>query len=200
VKDYNEVRALGGKGSKERTAEQTQIARFWEETRPLVYHPVLRSVALMPGRTVAQNAHLYAVATMAMDDALIAVFDAKYHYHFWRPITAIRIGGGNTATEREAGWTPFIVTPMHPEYPCAHCVESGALGAVIEAEVGKATMPVLWSTSPTADGARREWRNVAEFMEEVKMARIYDGVHYRNSGNVGIELGQKVGRFAAEKF
>jgi len=200
--DLREVKALGGKTSTARTAEQTEIARFWEETRPLVYHPVVRSVASMPGRTVSQNARLYAAATMAVDDALIAVFDAKYAYNFWRPITAIRNEhtAGRSKVAADLGWAPFINTPMHPEYPCAHCVSSGAVGAVLMAELAGAPAPRLSSSSPTANGATREWRSVADFMEEVKMARIYDGVHYRNSTNVGNELGMKVGGLVQEKF
>ena len=199
ARDYHEVMQLGAKTGSTRTPQQTEIAMFWEETRPLVYHPVIRSVALQPGRTIDQNARLYAAATMAMDDALIAVFDAKYTYNFWRPVTAIRNGGGAKSLKVDTGWAPFINTPMHPEYPCAHCVESGAVAAVLEAEVG--TGPVaLSSTSPTANGAKREWRSVGEFAEEVQMARIYDGVHYRNSAEVGSDLGRKVGRVAVEKI
>ena len=202
ARDYNEVKMLGGKASKQRTAEQTEIARFWEETRPLVYHPVVRSVASIPGRTVSQNARLYAAATMAADDALIAVFDAKYAYNFWRPVTAIRNGQmmKSSAMAAEPGWTPFINTPMHPEYPCAHCVASGAIGAVLTAELGSAPTPRLSSSSPTAGGKIREWASVGDFMEEVKVARIYDGVHYRNSSEVGNELGMKVGTLVTQKF
>lgn len=200
LRDYNEVKSLGAKNSTTRTAEQTAIARFWEETRPLLYHPILRPVAMLPGRSVAQNAHLYAAAAMAIDDALIAVFDAKYAYQFWRPVTAIRNGGGNASLMQEAGWTPFITTPMHPEYPCAHCVSSGAIAAVIAAELGSSSLPVLSSSSPTADGAVRQWRSLDEFTEEVQAARIYDGVHYRNSAQVGTALGQRVGKLVAEKF
>ena len=103
ARDYNEIKALGGKDSTRRTAEQTEIARFWESTMPTIYHGVVRSVATVPGREVTQNARLFAAVTQAMDDALIAVFDAKYHYNFWRPITAIRNGDidGNDATERD---------------------------------------------------------------------------------------------------
>jgi hypothetical protein len=133
---------------------------------------------------------------------LIAVFDAKYAYNFWRPITAIRNGelSGNKAVVTEAGWTPLITTPMHPEYPCAHCVSSGAIGAVLIAELGSTPAPRLSSSSPTLDGKAREWKSVAEFMEEVKMARIYDGVHYRTSTVVGNDLGMKVGKLVTEQF
>src|SRR5207244_2658537 len=126
ARDYNEIKALGAKHSTQRTAAQTDIARFWETTGPAIYLPVVWSVATTPGREITQNARLLAVATQAMDDAIIAVMDAKYHYNFWRPITAIRNGDldGNDATEQEASWVPFIDTPMHPEYPCAHCILS----------------------------------------------------------------------------
>jgi hypothetical protein len=201
-KDFHEVKALGGKTSATRTPEQTAIAQFWEETRPLVYYPVLKSVAMMPGRTVTQNARLYAAAGMAMDDALIAVFDAKYHYNFWRPVTAARMEhtAGKTKVAADLGWTPFISTPMHPEYPCAHCVVSGSMGAVLQAELGSTPAPVMSAASPTANGATREWKTVPAFMEEVKMARIYDGVHYRNSTVVGNDIGMKVGDLVQKRF
>ena len=201
-KDFLEVKSLGAKNSTARTAEQTEIARFWEETRPLIYHPVVRSVANMPGRTVAQNARLYAAATMAIDDALIAVFDAKYTYNFWRPITAARNEhmAGKTKVSADLGWSPFINTPMHPEYPCAHCVSSGALGAVLDAELAGKPMPTLSSSSPAANGAVREWKSIGDFMDEVSMARIYDGVHYRYSTVVGNDMGMKVGALVMQKF
>ena len=200
AKDLQEVRMLGGKTGSQRSKEQTDIAQFWEETRPLVYHPIVRSVANMPGRSVYDNARLLGAASIAADDALIAVFDAKYAYNFWRPVTAIRNGHMTPGGKAEAGWTPFVNTPMHPEYPCAHCVLSGSIGAVLEAELGTAPAPRLSAKSPTAGDAMREWTTVAAFMDEVRMARIYDGVHYRNSTVVGNELGRKVGALAAEKF
>ena len=92
ARDYNEIKALGAKNSARRTVEQTEIARFWEATGPAIYFQVARSVAEAPGRHITQNARLLAIVGQAMDDALIAVFDAKYHYEFWRPITAIRNG------------------------------------------------------------------------------------------------------------
>lgn len=202
ARDLQEVRTLGGKNSTARTAAQTDIARFWEDTRPMIYYPVLKAVSQMPGRTVAQNARLYAATGMAIDDALIAVFDAKYAYNFWRPITAIRVehlaGGGKTVAD--PGWTPFIATPMHPEYPCAHCVVSGAMGAVLRDEMRGQPMPRLSSSSPTLPGAVREWDSVDAFMAEVRMARIYDGVHYRTSTEVGNQLGMTVGALVQQRF
>ena len=197
ARDYNEIKALGAKNSTQRTPEQTAIARFWEATAPAVYWPVARSVATAPGRNVTENARLLAVAAMAMDDALIAVFDAKYAYNLWRPITAIRNSEGDA---RDPSWTPFIDTPMHPEYPCAHCIVSGALGAVLTAEIGAGPAPMLSSASPTAAGAVRTWTSVDDFVQEVAVARIYDGVHYRNSTEVGTAMGKKIGELAARRL
>ena len=201
MRDYSEIKAIGSKNSTVRTAEQTAIAKFWEATAPTVYWPVARSVAGQPGRDVTENARLFAVAAMAMDDALIAVFDAKYTYNFWRPVTAIRNGhDGNDATTREPGWTPFIDTPMHPEYPCAHCIVSSALGAVLAAEIGTGPSPTLSSSSATAQNAVRTWATVHDFTQEVAVARIYDGVHYRNSTVVGSMMGKQIGELAAQTF
>jgi len=202
VRDYNEVKALGGKNSVRRSVEQTAIASFWEATLPPIYHGVVRSVATVDGREVTQNARLFAAVAQATDDALIAVFEAKYHYAFWRPITAIRDGDidGNDATERDASWTPFIDTPMHPEYPCAHCIVAAAVGTVLQAEIGGGAMPILSTTSPTAKGVTRRWATTDDFMLEVANARIYDGVHYRNSTEVGTAMGRQIGEMAVAKY
>ena len=129
---------LGGKKSTVRTAEQTDIARFWTVVGPASWDPVLRAVAAAPGRTLLQNARLFALAEMAAADAYIAVFDAKYTYNLWRPITAIRNGDtyGGGAMPRVSDWEPLVDTPLHPEYPCAHCITSAAIAAVLEAELG----------------------------------------------------------------
>jgi hypothetical protein len=202
AKDYNEIKAIGEKGSTTRTPEQTAIAQFWEVTTPTIYHGVVRSVAAAPGRNVTQNARLFAAATQAADDAVIAVMDAKYQYSFWRPVTAIRNGDndGNDATERVANWAPLIDTPMHPEYPCAHCILAGSLGGVLQAELGKGAVPTLATTSSAAKGAQRTWKTVDEFVQEVANARVYAGVHFRSSTVVGVTMGKQIGALAAAKF
>ncbi|SEO66071.1 vanadium-dependent haloperoxidase [Nitrosovibrio sp. Nv6] len=202
ARDYNEVKTLGSKHSTRRSAKQTAIAHFWEEVMPPIYHGIVRSVADVPGREITQNARLFAMVTQASNDALIAVFDAKYHYGFWRPVTAIRNGDidGNDATERDPSWLPFIDTPMHPEYPCAHCIVSGAVGAVLQAEIGVGPTPLLTTTSHAAGGVARSWTGIDEFIQEVANARIYDGVHYRNSAEVGTAMGKQIGELAATKY
>jgi hypothetical protein len=199
ARDFEETKAFGGRESR-RSAEQTEIARFWDYSLPPIYHGVVRSVALMPGRDVAANARLFATAAQAMDDALIAVFDAKYHYRFWRPVTAIRNADldGHDATVRDAAWVPLLDTPMHPEYPSGHSILAGAVGAVLQAEVG--TAPVrLTTSSPTAKGATRQWSRIDDFMREVAMARVWGGLHFRSTNETSLVMGRAIGELAVEK-
>jgi hypothetical protein len=199
ARDYNEIKALGSKNSARRTADQTETARFWEYSLPPIYTGVVRSVAQQPGRDAARNARLYAAATQAMDDALISVFDAKYHYNFWRPVTAIRNGDadGHDGTARDASWAPMIDNPMHPEYPSGHSILAGAVAAVVKADVGSGAMPVLSTTSPTAKGATRRWSQAEDFVREVSDARVYEGVHFRFSVDTGAAMGRRIGELAA---
>lgn len=201
-RDYQEVRTLGARDGSTRTPDQTAIARFWEGTLPTVYHGVVRSVTSQPGRDVTRNARLFMAVTQAMDDALIAVFDAKYHYNFWRPITAIRNGDQdrNDATSPDTTWLPLIDTPMHPEYPCAHCILAATVATVITADVDGDPMPTLTTTSDVVKGVSRSWAAPEDLIREVALARIYDGVHYRNSTEVGVEMGRSIGRLAATKY
>jgi len=202
ARDYNEIKALGERTSTTRSPEQTAIARFWEYTLPPIYHGVVRSVASAAGREVTRNARLFAAITQATDDAMIAVFDAKYHYSFWRPITAIRNGDldDNDATERAASWVPLVETPMHPEYPCAHCIVAAAVGTVLLAEIGASAAPALTTSSPAANGAVRTWKTVDAFMAEVANARIYAGVHFRSSTEAGAAMGRQIGGLAVAKY
>lgn len=202
ARDYEEVRLFGARQSARRSAEQTEIARFWEYSMPAIYHGVLRSVALAPGRDAARNARLYAAAAQAMDDALISVFDAKYRYNFWRPVTAIRNGDadGHDATAREPAWAPLIDNPLHPEYPSAHSILASAVGTVIDAEAGGAATPMLSTASPTAGGATRRWAGTEDFIREVADARVWEGVHYRFSTEVGVAMGRQVGQLVAAKM
>ena len=201
ARDYQEIKVLGGKNDARRTSEQTAVARFWESTAPHLYHGLARSVAESPGREVTDNARVFAAVSQATDDALIAVFDAKYHYGFWRPVTAIRNGDndGNDATERDPAWTPFIETPLHPEYPCAHCIVAAAVGAVLEAEVAPGQMPPLRTASPSAGGSTRTWTRVEDLVREVSNARVWDGVHFRTSTEVGADMGKRIGALTAAK-
>lgn len=201
AKDYNEVKRMGAKAGSGRSAEQTDIARFWELTGAATYNPLVRHVAAAQRLGVTENARLYALVSMAAADALIAVFDAKYTYNFWRPVTAIRNGDihGNPAIERDAAWEPFIATPMHPEYPCAHCITQAAAAGVLEHFSGDA-IPAVKLTSTTAPGVSRSFTKLSDYVNEVIDARVYDGVHYRKSGEVGADMGRKIADYTVRNY
>lgn len=196
ARDYNEIKELGARASQKRTAEQTEVARFWTATGVVSWNPVVRSLAGAKPRTLVENARLFALVNMAASDAFVAVFDAKYAFQFWRPVTAIRNGeaDGNDATAPDPGWLPFVDTPMHPEYPCAHCISAGAVGAVLEAEFGTGRVGPIAMGSPTAPGVTRRWERIADYVTEVDHARIWGGIHYRNSTEVGERMGREIGR------
>lgn len=197
--DFNEIKAVGGRDSAQRKPAETSAARFWDYSLPAIYHGVVRSVAAQPGRDVLANARLFAVAAQAMDDALIATFEAKYTYNRWRPVTAIRNGDidGRDDTQRDASWAPLIETPMHPEYPCAHCVLAAAVAEVVKAETGSARVELSTSSATSTDGIHK-WADADAFASEVALARIAGGVHFRSSTEAGLELGRRVGRWTLD--
>jgi PAP2 superfamily len=200
ARDFNEVKDFGGRNSTRRSAEQTEAARFWDYSLPAIYHGVVRSVATQPGRDLAANARLFATVAQAMDDALIAVFDAKYHYNFWRPVTAIRNADqdGHDATAREANWASLIDAPLHPEYPSGHSILAAAVATVIKAEANGGALPVLSTASPTSvtKGAVRRWISADDFVREVSDARIHGGIHFRSATDAGEAMGRRIGEIA----
>jgi len=195
--DYNEIKDYGAKNSTKRSAEETETARFWLMVGPPAYHPLARQLVLAREMSVVDSARVMALFSVAICDSYIAVFDAKYHYEFWRPVTAIRNGefDGNPSTAPELSWQPIDVTPMHPEYPCAHCINSGAAIAVLESVLGSADIPAVTMTSATAPGVVHRWTNLEAFADEVARARIWAGFHYRFSTRVGSDMGHKIGRY-----
>ena len=197
ARDYNETRELGSISSTQRSAWQTETAHFWVLVGTPAWNQVARSLAAARPQPLVESARLFAHINIAIADAFLAVFDAKYHYNFWRPITAIRNGDqdGNAATERDAGWTPVIETPLHPEYPCAHCTVDGAAGAVLKSVFGAGQVPAFTLTSADMPGVTRRYTSIRQLEDEVSMARIWGGVHFRTSIEVGYALGKQVGGY-----
>jgi hypothetical protein len=197
TRDLNEIREIGSNTSARRSAEQTTIARFWFFTGPRTYNTIVRQIAANRKMDLVDCARLYALTSIAGADAFIAVFEAKYAYNFWRPVTAIRNADltSNPATPREASWQPLGVTPMHPEYPCAHCITASAVSTVLQHVVGN-EIDEITLTSPTAAGVTRKWTRLQDYSDEVSSARIYAGFHYRFSTEAGKEMGKKIGDLA----
>jgi len=189
-----------GKTSTTRTPQQTETARLWLYTGPSTFMPIAVQLSKAKPLSVAENARLFALLSMATHDAIGAVLEAKYHYEFWRPVTAIRNGDidGNEKTERDASWEPIGPTPMHPEYPCAHCIVAHAAGTVMQAFFGTGTVPEFTLTTPTAPGVTHRWTRIADYMEEPSNARVWSGIHYRFSTKVGAEMGRKIAAYTLQ--
>jgi hypothetical protein len=198
--DFNEIRVYGAQKSAQRTEQQTETARFWLVAGPIAYHPFLRQLAIAKQLSVVESARFMALGAFALNDAMIAVLEAKYHYNFWRPVTAIRNADndGNAATDREASWVPIAETPLHPEYPCAHCTVSGSVAGVVKAAYGTDDIPEIAITSPSLPGVTHRWTNMTAFTDEVANARIWAGFHYRFSTRVGTKLGRQVGEYVVK--
>ena len=194
TRDFNEIRELGALDSATRTAEQTTAAKFWLLTGARTWNPLVAQVAMHRRMDLLDCARLFALTSMAGMDAYVAVFEAKYHYNFWRPVTAVRNADttGNPATPRDASWLPLSDTPMHPEYPCAHCITAAAVAAVLHGVVGD-DIGDLSMTSPTAAGVTRRWTTLRAYEEEVSNARIWAGFHYRFSTEAARDMGRKIG-------
>jgi hypothetical protein len=199
AKDYDEVKRLGGKDSKERTPHQTLMARY-RITPNLI--PAYRLTADAPGRSPVQNARMFAILGMLSDDTVMAVSDAKFHYNFWRPITAIRNGDkdGNEATAPEAAWEPLITTPNHPEYPCGHCITAAAYAEFMTHESGNTSpLGVRVASRSISLAAIQALPNWDEWAKEVSFSRTLGGVHYRFSNEAGEVMGRKIAQMAMAK-
>jgi len=197
ARDVNETREWGGVNSQRRSAWQTETARFWEQLGPPAWNQVARGLSASRPMALAARARWFALMNVAMFDAYLAVFDTKYYYNFWRPITAIRNGDQdrNDATQRDPAWRPLIETPPHPEYPCAHCAADGAAGTVLKAAFGAGTLPRFTVRFAAMPQVVRDYDSIGQLQAEIAMARIWGGVHYRNSNEVGEALGEKIGDY-----
>lgn len=199
TRDYEEVRRLGSRTSSERTPYQTLVARY---RQAFDVTPTLREVAETPGRTAVQNARMFAIYQMAFDDAALAMVAAKFHYNYWRPITAIRNGAedGNDATQPDPAWVPLLPTPNFPEYPCGHCTVSGAIAEVMTAETGPRPRGGVRVSSLAAPlSAVQVLPSWDAWAHEVNDSRMYGGVHYRFSNEAGETIGRRAARMVLER-
>jgi len=196
ARDLNEVQAYGARTSTVRTASQTDVARFWTANALTFNNAVVRQITTSQGFDAAETARALALGVMVDADADIACFDAKYHYSFWRPYTAIRNADtdGNPATTADPDWLPLFPTPNHPEYPAAHTCSSAA-DALLYADLLGTSRLNLGITSP-ATGTTHFFATTDDLNDEVISARVWAGLHYRNSGEVGARLGTAVARVA----
>jgi PAP2 superfamily len=194
--DFNETKLIGSSSSATRTADQTAFARFWQAGNPAnFWDPVAISLAAKDHFSLLQNARLLAQVNLAMSDALIGCWDAKYSYVFWRPITAIRLADAdnNPDTVPDPQWTPLIPTPPFPEYPSAHsCASSAAVRVLLHYFGDKNPITIATDALP---GETRSFPSLSAALDEVIDARVFGGIHFRNSCIVGQVLGNAVGQY-----
>jgi hypothetical protein len=193
ARDYNETKSLGGTRSTQRTPEQSETVRFWSQPNlGLAWHQSTRQLVAARKLDLADCARLFALLSMGHANTFIVDWDAKFHYNFWRPVTAIRNGDmdGNDATERDAGWQPANATPMHPEYPSQAAIVAGVASAVLAAVLREpAPGPVTVADSANAK-ITRVFATTAALAEEQRMVRIWGGIHFRSS----LEASDRMGR------
>ncbi len=195
--DFNQVKELGRVDSTTRTADQTTEARFWTDHDIRQWNDGMLNLAAARGLGLVQTARMLAMAHVAGGDAMIACFDAKYHYWFWRPYQAIPLAAtdGNPATLADPAWLPLATTPNFPEYPSAHACHSGAVVAALDAFFGTDKVP--FSLDSRATGTTEAYRRLHDVVKDVDRARVLVGFHFRSSDLVGSNLGRTVGRFVA---
>ncbi len=213
AKDFNEVKSLGGDGilSNARTPEQTEIAFFWVESSPLAWNRLARDVSAQRHLTLHENARLFGLLTLAMADGYIGSWEGKYHYNFWRPVTAIHLADtdGNPDTEGDPTWTPSLgfTYPM-PDHDSAHSVEGGAAAEVLKQFFGTDDIAFTACSLTLPAGSKcsdpspklRSFSSFSQAAAENGLSRILVGIHFRRAVNEGIEHGRKIGRRAANLY
>jgi hypothetical protein len=195
ARDYNETRTLGGAKSTARTPAQTDAVKFWTQANlGPAWQAAARQLSAAKEVGLAENARLFALLNMGVANTFITDWDAKFTYNFWRPVTAIRNGDmdGNDATERDPAWTPLNDTPMHPEYPSQAAIISGVAVGVLESMFGP-NPAIPFTTADLFDpNLKRQFNNIAELDKEHRNVRIWGGIHFRNSLDVGYDMGRKI--------
>ncbi len=201
--DFNQVKDLGRIDSTTRTPDQTNEARFWTDHDIRQWNDGLLELAHDQGLDLVQSARMLAMAHVAGGDAMIACFDAKYHYWFWRPYQAIHLADtdGNADTVADTTWQPLAATPNFPEYPSAHACHSTAVVEALDAFFGTDNVSLtLTSRAPGVTERTRTYRRLHDVVKDVDWARVLVGFHFRNSDLQGSALGRKVGRYVADHY
>ena len=199
-KAYDEIKAVGEINSTMRPKDRADVANYYALTPPTqVFDLAVQQVTIAQKRSLSENARAFALINMAISDALVAVFDTKYFYVFWRPVTAIRAGDidGNPNTESDVNWTPFITTPPFPGYASAHAAGCGAARKISELLFGAGGHAITLS-NPALVGVVLHYTTFHDLTEDVDDARVYGGIHFRFEQREGGRLGRQVGKYTIE--
>ncbi len=199
TRDYDEVQRLGCDGCAARSTTQTEIAKFWVESSPAAWNRIARTIADQENLSAHETARLFALLQLGQFDAYTTSLESKYHYRFWRPVSAVELAttDGNDATATTAGWQVLVFpTPPIPEYPSAHATAGGSAAAIIESVVRGRIGPFS-TTSTSLPGATRHFGSVAQAARENADSRVYVGYHFRHATDVGLLQGWAVGWYVA---
>jgi hypothetical protein len=200
VAAFDEVKSLGAVNSTTRTADQTQVAQFWNPPIWIAWNNIAQTAALARHDTLLQNARLFALLNLTLADSVIAFYDAKYTYHFWRPVSAIRAADtGNPALVGDPTWTPLASTAQDPSYPGAHAVVSAAAASVLDSAFGGDRFSFS-AQSSALPGVERSFPSFSAAAKEATLSRIYAGQHFRTDENAGQQLGRKVAAYVLGKL
>jgi PAP2 superfamily protein len=197
--DFNEIKVMGRNSSASRSTDETDYALFWNPGNPPEFwDPVATGLAEKHHFSLLQTAHLLAHVNLAMSDAIIGCWDAKYAYVSWRPITAIQLADtdGNPETLADPAWTPLLVTPPFPGYPSAHSCASSAAARVLSHYFGEHT--AITVTNDALPGQMRVFSSFSAALEEIVNARVFGGIHFRTDCNAGQALGTSVGEYVVK--
>lgn len=198
ARDYNETKDFGGARSTQRTPAQTDAVKFWSQANLMLsWHQAARQLAVAREMNLADCSRIFALVTLGIANTFIVDWDAKFHYNYWRPITAIRNGDqdNNPATERDAGWTPLNATPMHPEYPSQAAIIAGTASALLAQATGDRSAGPLTFVDSADPKLTRTLAGLGPLAEEQRLVRIWGGIHFRNS----LEVSERMGRALAEQ-
>jgi PAP2 superfamily/Vanadium chloroperoxidase N-terminal domain len=198
ARDYNELKRIGGKSSTERTAAQTEIAKYWYESSPQGWSRIARVVSAQRGLDHWDTARLLALVNASIADGYIAGADTRYFYNFWRPITAIRAGDTdeNDATAPDLRWESFMNTPPLPDYPSTHSVAGGAAAAVLARVFGTDQVSFSMTSGPPFAEITRSFTSFSQAAQENADSRVYAGIHFRTACQDGVKQGAQIGRRA----
>jgi hypothetical protein len=199
TKNYDNVKDVGDVNS-ERPHGRAEVALYFEATDAVaLWNPVARQVSAERGTTLSENARILALMTMAICDAAIAVFESKYYYNYWRPVTAIQAGGTdhNRDTERDPDWMPFVYTPPFPGYPSGHAAFGGAARRVLENAFGPDGHDITLTNRAVPDIVLH-YSTFEQITRDVDDGRVYGGVHYRFDQEQGGQQGRRIGRYVLQ--
>lgn len=191
LKDLAEVRAYGSSTNSLRTPSQTDTALFWEPAANIQYVQVVRAVLADTDRPLAWQARFVAAFNAVTTDAQIAIYNAKFKYVFWRPVTAIRTG----SVDPDPTWSPLFTTPRYPDWPSGHGGFAGAAQAVLTAFLGPEAPAPISVTSPTDPGSTHTYQTWHQITREVIDARVWEGIHFRFSDITGARVGSEVAHY-----